>query len=206
MYDYIKGINTYKNICSNGYSATIETAGIGYCLDVLQRDFDSLNEENKEVKMFCVLVHKEDKMSLCGFLKREDRDMFSILTSVSGVGTKMAFTLLNTYSVSDLVNLVIDEDYKAIMQAKGVGQKLAQKIIIELRGKLNSYKDTNVKPSVINSSDIENSCIDEVKMVLMSLGYEKQEIATAINAAVKTLDKTSKTEDILKQTLKVLSV
>ncbi len=206
MYDYIKGINTYKNASSNCYTVTLETGGIGYCLEVLPRDLDSLTENNKEVKMFTVLIHKEDKMSLCGFLRREDRDMFTILTSVSGVGSKMAFALLNTYSVSDLVNFVIDEDYKAIMQAKGVGQKLAQKIIIELRGKLNSYKDHPDNASAAPDSEIKNASIEEAKMVLLSLGYEKHEIVTALNAAVKSLDITSKTEDILKKTLQILSV
>jgi len=206
MYDYIKGVNTYKSASSNCYTVTLETGGIGYCLEVLPRDLDSLTEDNKEVKMFTVLIHKEDKMSLCGFLRREDRDMFTILTSVSGVGSKMAFALLNTYSVSDLVNFVIDEDYKAIMQAKGVGQKLAQKIIIELSGKLNSYKDHPDNASAAPDSEIKNASIEEAKMVLLSLGYEKHEIVTALNATVKSLDITSKTEDILKKTLQILSV
>ena len=60
--------------------------------------------------MYCALLHKEDKMSLCGFLKREDRDMFNILTSVSGVGSKMALALLDTFQVTDLVGFVLDEE------------------------------------------------------------------------------------------------
>ena len=206
MYDYINGKYTYKNANSGNYTVTIENSGIGYSLELTQRDFESLNDENKEVKIYTVLIHKEDKMSLCGFLKREDRDMFLILTSVSGVGVKMALALLNAYSVSDLINLVIDENYKAIMQAKGVGQKLAQKVIIELRGKLNSYKDSVNIAIVSTDKSIKNANIEEVKMVLLSLGYEKQEIAAALDTALKSLDLSSKTEDILKKTLQILSV
>ena len=94
MYDYIKGIFTYKNASTKGYFVTIESNLTGYLYEVTQKDFNLLNEENAEVKMFTVLLHKEDKMSLCGFLKREERDMFNILTSVSGVGSKMALALI----------------------------------------------------------------------------------------------------------------
>ncbi|MBO6257056.1 Holliday junction branch migration protein RuvA [bacterium] len=205
MYDYIKGFFTYKNIGSNAYNLTIEANGIGYSIEVLERDFDLFTEENREAKLFTVLIHKEDRMSLCGFLKREDRDMFSVLTSVSGVGTKMALALLNTYNVAELINFVIDEDYKSIMCAKGVGQKLAQKIIIELKGKINSYKDSYVDLKVSNKV-AQNENIEDAKMVLMSLGYEKNEISSALEKALKSVDANSETEEILRKSLQILSI
>ena len=205
MYDYIKGFFTYKNICSNAYNLTIEANGIGYSIEVLERDFDLFTEENCEAKLFTVLIHKEDRMSLCGFLKREDRDMFSVLTSVSGVGTKMALALLNTYNVAELINFVIDEDYKSIMCAKGVGQKLAQKIIIELKGKINFYKDSYVDLKVSNKV-AQNENIEDAKMVLMSLGYEKNEISSALEKALKSVDANSETEEILRKSLQILSI
>lgn len=205
MYDYIKGFFTYKNISSNAYNLTIEANGIGYSIEVLERDFDLFTEENREAKLFTVLIHKEDRMSLCGFLKREDRDMFSVLTSVSGVGTKMALALLNTYNVAELINFVIDEDYKSIMCAKGVGQKLAQKIIIELKGKINSYKDSYVDLKVSNKV-AQNENIEDAKMVLMSLGYEKNEISSALEKALKSVDANSDTEEILRKSLQILSI
>lgn len=78
----------------------------------MERDFALLPEIDTEIKIYSVLLHREDKMSLCGFLKREDRDIFNILTSVSGVGAKMALTLLNSFDVSDLVGFVLDGNYK----------------------------------------------------------------------------------------------
>lgn len=205
MYDYIKGIFTYKNASSKGYFVTIESNLTGYLYEVTQRDFNLLNEENADVKMFTVLLHKEDKMSLCGFLKREERDMFNILTSVSGVGSKMALALINSFTVNDLVGFVLDENYKALTSAKGVGQKLAQKIILELKGKLNSSKDIDIPAISADNSELNGQNIEDARMVLLSLGYENNEITATIKQAITILDKNSSAEEILKKSLQILS-
>ena len=88
MYDYIKGILAEKTNYSKGNYITVETSGIGYLLEVTTRDFNEISEG--DIKVYTVLLHREDKMSLCGFFHKEDRDIFNILTSVSGVGAKMA--------------------------------------------------------------------------------------------------------------------
>jgi len=206
MYDYIKGIFTYKNALAKGCIATVETGGIGYLLEIMHRDYNLLTDENKNVTMYCALLHKEDKMSLCGFLKREDRDMFNILTSVSGVGSKMALALLDTFQVTDLVGFVLDEDYKSITCAKGVGQKLAQKIILELKGKLNSYKDLDIKPQIVSKEGFKDQNVEDAQMVLASLGYDNKEINSALEHALKTLEPSSSAEEILKKSLQILSV
>jgi len=206
MYDYIKGIFTYKNAVSKSFIATVETGGIGYMFEIMKRDYDLLVDENKELKMFCALLHKEDKMSLCGFLKREDRDMFNILTSVSGVGVKMALTLLDSFPVTELVGFVLDEDYKSLTNAKGVGQKLAQKIIIELKGKLNSYKDLDIKPNSTFNKKFKGENVEDAQMVLTSLGYDSAEINSALEHALKTLTPASSAEEILKKSLQLLSI
>jgi len=84
MYDYIKGILSGKSNTSKGTFLTVETGGIGYLLETTSRDFSAASDG--EVKIYTVLLHREDKMSICGFLHKEDRDIFNILTSVSGVG------------------------------------------------------------------------------------------------------------------------
>ena len=144
-------------------------------------------------------------MSLCGFIKREDRDIFNILTSVSGVGSKMALTLLDEFPSSELIGFVIEGNFKELTRAKGVGPKLAQKIILELKDKLMNYKET--EPIVINTTSKQNSqAIDDAQMVLVSLGYEKDEIKSAMSKAVAVLNDNATAEEILKETLKVLSV
>lgn len=206
MYDYINGKLTYKTSGVKGFYATVETAGVGYCLEITPRDFQNLPEENSDLKIYTVLLHKEDKMSLCGFLRREERDMFNVLTSVSGVGSKMALTLLNSFSVNSLVNLVLDNDYKSLTQAKGVGPKLAQKIILELKDKLNSYKEISFSDNINTNKNINNPNIEDAKLVLVSLGYENKEIKNAIENVLDNIDSNSSAEEILKKSLQFLSV
>ena len=203
MYDYIKGILTNKSNSAKGIFLTVETSGIGYLIEVTSRDFNSVNSD--EVKIYTVLIHREDKMSLCGFLKREDRDIFNILTSVSGVGAKMALTLLDEFESSELIGFVIDGNFKELTRAKGVGQKLAQKIILELKDKLVNYQ--NSEPVLISSDvKIDNQAVEDAQTVLISLGYERKEIQNAMSKAVFLLEKDASAEDILKETLKILSV
>ena len=154
MYDYIKGIFAGKNSSSKGFFLTIENNGIGYLVEVMSRDFSAVEKTGEEGKLYTILLHREDKMALCGFLHKEDRDIFSILTSVSGVGSKMALTLLDEFQSSELIGFVIQGNYKELTRAKGVGPKLAQKIIIELKDKLMNYNNT--APIEIKSASEQN--------------------------------------------------
>ena len=206
MYDYIKGILSNKTSNSKGFFATIETnSGVGYLMEITARDYSSLCALEEKCKLYTVLIHREDKMSLCGFIKREDRDIFNILTSVSGVGSKMALTLLDEFESSELIGFVIEGNFKELTRAKGVGPKLAQKIILELKDKLMNYQETEpIKFSTPLSQD--SQAVDDAQMVLISLGYEKEEIKSAMSKAITSLKENSSAEEILKETLKVLSI
>lgn len=203
MYDYIKGLNAGKSNTSKGCFVTVEAGGIGYLLEVTSRDFNEISEDN--LKIYTVLIHREDKMALCGFLKKEDRDIFNILTSVSGVGSKMALTLLDEFQSSELIGFVIEGNYKELTRAKGVGPKLAQKIILELKDKLMNYKDS--EPIVISTPKEQDSqAVEDAQTVLISLGYERDEIKSAMSKAIALLKDNSSAEDILKNTLQILSM
>lgn len=204
MYDYIKGVLANKTNSTKGTYITVEAAGIGYLLEVTTRDFNEVKDEN--VKIYTVLLHREDKMSLCGFLRKEDRDIFNILTSVSGVGSKMALTLLDEFESSELIGFVIEGNYKEITRAKGVGPKLAQKIILELKDKLMNYQTKEpIKITSITPQKIDNQAVEDAQMVLVSLGYERNEIQNAITKALATLNDKASAEEILKEALKILS-
>lgn len=207
MFDYIKGIFTYKIANSKGCFATVEAAGVGYRFEIMERDFVNLPKENEELKIYSVLIHREDKMSLCGFLRREDRDIFNILTSVSGVGSKMALVLLNSFEVADLVGFVLEGDFKALTQAKGVGPKLAQKIILELKDKLTTFEGGSPVKALSSKVVLSSSQnVEDAQMVLMSLGYSNDEINSAIEKTLSKLPQSSPAEDILKESLRLLSL
>ncbi len=203
MFDYIKGTLISKN---HPY-AVIENNGIGYSIFCNARTLGLLDEVNKETKIYTKLIHKEDSMTLCGFCHREDRTIFDILTSVSGIGTKVAMCLLDEFSGSELIGAVIEEDYKLISRTKGVGAKMAQKIILELKDKLTSLNvSSEITAEKINtiSNNISKETILEVQSVLQSLGYSQQEYKGALEISAKN-SKKDDSQEILRQTLQILS-
>lgn len=206
MYDYIKGVITSKTALPKGCFVTVEAFGIGYSLEITPRDYSQIEICNCEVKIYTVLNHKEDKMSLCGFMKKENRDIFNVLTSVSGVGVKMALTLLDRFSASELIGLVIDGNYKELTLAKGVGPKLAQKIILELKDKLINYQKDFSEPDFVERIREENTNLVDAQSVLLSLGYEKCEIKSAFAKVTSQIGDRASAEEILQASLKILSV
>jgi Holliday junction DNA helicase RuvA len=204
MYDYFKGYITDKRKTSKGTFITVETADTGFLLEVTERDFISseINENNK-IKLYISLIHREDTMSLYGFLKKETRDIFQILLSVSGVGAKMALALLNEFDDCDLISFVIDGNFKELTRAKGVGPKLAQKIILELKDKL---MKTDLPTTSHTASYVQNQAMSDVQTVMLSLGYDNEEIEAALTNVMSTVSDSSNTEEILRKALTSLSL
>ena len=204
MYDYIKGIIAGKSNTKGQY-LTVEANGIGYLLEVTSRDYASVEVNEDVCKVYTVLLHREDKMSLCGFLHREDRDIFNILISVSGVGSKMALTLLDEFQTSELIGWVIEGNYKELTRAKGVGPKLAQKIILELKDKLMNYQATEPIQVGGIAQSRNTQAFEDAQMVLVSLGYEREEIKVALSKVAAAGKENSSAEEILKAALQSLS-
>lgn len=202
MFDYITGKLTYKTQNSKDCYFTVDVNGIGYRAEVVATDFDKKNV-NEEVRIFTVLIHREDAMLLCGFLSKEARDIFSVLTSVSGVGVKMALTLLNEFEISDLIYFVINENSKELTRAKGVGAKLAQKIILELKDKFINLQPELKKSSL--SAEVPPQT-EDVQNILLSLGYDEKEILSAIKQAISKGNDVNNSEEFLRVTLQILSV
>ena len=201
MFDYFKGILTDKRKTSKGSFFTVEAAGVGYLLEVTERDFVSTSTSEDAQKFYVNLIHREDTMALYGFLNKETRDIFQILLSVSGVGAKMALALLNEFDACDLISFVIDGNFKELTRAKGVGPKLAQKIILELKDKL--MKTELPKSSVTLP---QNQAISDAQAILLSLGYENQEIDDALAKVVSSLEDSNNPEEILRKALTCLSM
>lgn len=207
MYDYIKGIIVQKQQNTpKGNFVTLECNSIGYLIETNLRTIGIIGDINKESKIFLSLTHREDFMGLCGFANREERDLFNILQSVSGVGVKVALVLLDEFSGCELIAAVIKEDAKALSRAKGVGQKMAQKIILELKDKLINWQEKMpVDLSDVDAKDVDTEDVSDAQAVLVSLGYTIEEIKPAIKNAVAKAGKNPKSEEILKQALTYLA-
>ena len=208
MFDYLKGTIISKQINSyRGTHIVLEVNNIGYLINTGKSTIERIQEETNQIKIYVSLQHKEDIMSLTGFITREERDIFNILQSVSGIGVKLALLILDEFSISELVDIMIREDFKELSRAKGVGTKVAQKIILELKDKLINW--SNVTPTDISDiqtiKEIEQDAIIEVQSVLISLGYSANEAKNAIKEVLNYKKEYTKTEDILKYALEYLS-
>ena len=207
MYDYIKGCLVQKHQNTpKGNFITLECGNIGYFIETNNRSMSLLGGINSECKIYVSLTHREDFMGLCGFVNKEDRDLFNILQSVSGVGVKVALVLLDEFSGCELIATVIKEDAKALSRAKGVGAKMAQKIIIELKDKLINWQEKMpVDLSDIQVENIDTADVSDAQSVLVSLGYTIEEIKPAIKIAIAKAGKNVSSEEILKLALTYLA-
>lgn len=209
MISYLKGILVSKVENSPfGCFITIEVNDIGYQVFTNPKVVNSIGDVGEKVKVYTVLIHKEDSMSLCGFITREDRDLFLILQSVSGVGAKVALLLLSVMEPFELVSAVISGDTKAISSTKGIGPKLAQRIILELKDKLINWRekiqfDPTHTTSMLKSG--KSTAYIEAESVLVSLGYSKDEADKGLMHANSSSNKSDDAEELLRLALQWLA-
>lgn len=208
MINYLKGILVSKvEDGPFGCNITVEVNNIGYLVVTNKKVVSLLPEEGNIVTIYTSLIHREDNMSLCGFNTREDRDLFNILQSVSGIGVKVALMLLGELGAYNLVNAVISSDAKALSRTKGVGPKLAQRIILELKDKMTNWREKVVlKPSEIaktEDAEVSESYI-EAETVLLSLGYTKKESAEGLKKALSSASNKDNSEELLRIALQWL--
>lgn len=208
MINYLKGILISKAENSHqGYNITVEVNNIGYSVNTNKKVISSLPDVGSEVTVYTSLVHREDSMALYGFLNREDRDIFCILQSVSGIGNKVALLLLEL-ETAELVMAVVSGDSKSLSQIKGIGPKLAQRIILELKDKMINWKDKidfEYQPTdEITGSEASKSIL-EAEAVLLSLGYSKNEVQNSLSHAISCEINHDDPEELLRLALEWLS-
>lgn len=199
MYAYISG-----TVASSGQdSVIVDNGGIGYRVFVPASAAGDL-ETGEDVKLFTHFSVREDAMLLYGFLTEEDLELFRMLIGVNGVGPKGAMGILSVLDGDALRFAVLTEDAASIAKAPGIGKKTAQKVILELKDKLD-LEDAFEKKSlrtVQASSGKEGPGADAV-MGLVSLGYTSQEASRAVRAA-SALSPEGDAEELIKLALRQL--
>lgn len=198
MYAYIKGKLAYKH---NEY-IILEANGVGYKVNTALSTIDCIGAVGDTVQVFTHLYVREDIMSLFGFGTQEELGMFELLISVSGVGPKAAVSVISSVSPSKFGLAVITDDVKTLTRAQGIGNKIAQRIILELKDKIKKEQlvaTNNKEESAF--VDNGNTKVSEAISALMVLGYTPLEASKAV-AAVHTED--MDLESIIKSALKSL--
>lgn len=159
----------------------IENNGIGYKVNVSENLYAHLYKNRENVKLYTFMNVKEGDISLFGFLTLEELQLFERLITVSGVGPKGAIALLNVMSPQEIISAIITSDIKALSSGQGIGKKIAQRIALELKDKVDILDAINIEPQI--AQDIEEDDITkETLEALVALGFTKQEILKAINS------------------------
>ncbi len=153
----------------------IDAGGVGYEVAVPMSTFCDLPECGSEVKLFIQMVVREDAMLLYGFLTREEKTAFQALVRVSGIGAKTALAVLSGMSVQDLASAVSLKQTEMLVRVPGIGKKTAERLILELKGKLGA--ELAAAPGAASSGDADVQA--DVVAALMSLGYSEKEAVLA---------------------------
>jgi len=194
MYDYISGyvdsLTPTQVVMDNG--------GIGYDIKISLNTFSSL-EEKKELKLYIYQHVREDILSLYGFFTKEERALFLLLISVSGVGANTAQVMLSSLSVQEIEHAILSGDVAMLKSIKGIGSKTAQRIIVDLKDKIGKQKEEDFS-FLINQ---ENTAFEEAQAALLNLGFSKKQIEKVLKGILKT-DENLTVELLIKAALKKL--
>lgn len=191
MYYYIKGTLVQKN---DNY-IVVDANGVGYMIYTSQNSMENAGEVGKKITIYTYLHVREDVMDLFGFTTIEEKNMFMQLISVSGVGPKAALSILSVTTPAKFAVAVITNDVKTITKASGVGPKMAQRVILELKDKMKTDElEIDLEDE---SDDILSDNRSEAISALVVLGYSSNDA----QKAVKGIDGTLSVEEIIKKAL-----
>lgn len=180
----------------SGESAVIDVGGVGYLVHFSTRTLDSLGPVGGQVRILTELQVREDAWTLFGFGSATERDAFRALTSVQGVGGRLALAILSVLSPDDLARAVTQEDKAMIGRANGVGPKLAARIANELQGKL------GVAPISGAPAAPRGSAAADALSALANLGFKPAQASAAVNAAQDELGSDANLDALVRLALK----
>lgn len=190
-----------KLIYKDNTSAIIECSGVGFKCFVTKNTLYKLPQINEDVFLNTYMVVREDAMDLYGFIDREELDCFKLITSVSGVGSKIGLALLSEFTASQLTLYIASNDPKALTAASGVGIKLAQRIVLELKDKIGSLESGDTLDIKAVGNVTVNSNSKEAVAALVALGYSQSEASLAVSKQDQSLS----VEELIKLSLKSLA-
>ena len=175
MIAHLRGKLIYKN----PGQAIIEAAGVGYDVTISVPTFTALPSQGAEASLHIHTQVSEDQIALFGFLDREEKRLFERLITVSGVGPKLAIKILSGLSVERTVQAIRGSDHAQLVRIPGVGKKLAERLVLELKDKLDDFAAAPV-PATLHGAAVE-----DVLSALTNLGYQRVAAEKAIQHSVE---------------------
>ncbi len=196
MIGYIEG----KIISKKPDKVILLTGGIGYEIFIPYITFKQLKEKGETDFLYIHTIHNDSAFNLYGFKTEEEKEFFKLLISISGIGPKVALTVLSRAKVEDLKVSIIKNDVSFLTSISGIGKKTAQKIVFELKEKLKQIYGKDYE-KVIKTE--RNEIIKDVITALESLGWSRQNSLSVVNEI--EIEKNDSLEDIIKKCLQKLS-
>jgi Holliday junction DNA helicase RuvA len=204
MYNYIRGTLTEKDAAS----ATVEAGGVGYLLQIPLSTYESLPAIGDEVKLLAHLVVREDSHSMIGFATSRERELFRELIGVTAIGPKVALNILSKITVADFVRAIATGDVTRLKSISGVGAKTAERLVIELKGKLKAVDASSAsagsKAAPAGPRSTGASVKQEAFDALMTLGYVDKQVSKALERVEATVAADAPIEEWIRKALQVI--
>jgi len=196
MYAYLEGKLTFKSPTQ----IYLDVGGVGYLLHITLNTFAAI-ESAEKTKLFTHLYVKEDILSLYGFHTKDEKEIFLLLLSVSGIGPNTARVVLSSMTSEEVVSAILHENVAAFNKVKGIGPKTAKRVILDLKDKV-SKLGMEVKSS---NNFVQSDLKSEAISALMSLGFNKAQIVKKIDHIIGNTPDIDKVEVLIKEVLKQMS-
>lgn len=188
----------------------LDVNGVGYEIEASMNTFYKLPEVGAELGLHTHFVVREDAQLLYGFADQQEKQLFRSLIKVNGVGPKMALGILSGISAEAFIRTVHNEDTTALVRVPGVGKKTAERLIVEMKDRLNQLQLPTLTELELSSGNLpvaEAVATDyraEAESALIALGYKPQQATRAIEQATKAVGDGAATEDLIRQALKTM--
>ncbi|MBA4079250.1 MAG: Holliday junction branch migration protein RuvA [Cyanobacteria bacterium PR.023] len=205
MLAYLKGVIVTKEISGGPVDRLVlDVNDVGYELSVAHSTLLLLGQVGETVIVYTSIAIRETEWTIFGFRDTSERQLFNLLQSVTGIGPKLALGLVGTLGIETLVEAVLSENQKMISQAPGVGAKVAQRIILELKTKMEEFSRTlGSKP--LEPFTGKSAVFEEVTEILANLGYTATEIHAALKKAKEKNIEADSAEELVRFALRALS-
>lgn len=182
----------------------IDANGVGYLINIPMSTYDTLPRVGEKATVLTYLNVREDALELYGFASKEEKQLFQMLLSVSGVGPKVALNILSAMSVQNFCAAVANGESQTISKLKGLGPKTAERLVLELKSKVTAIVPESQFGAKVSKG--KSNAIEEAALALAQLGFKHDKSAIAVRKIADSLDeKECSTENLIKLTLASLN-
>lgn len=178
----------------------LDVGGVGYHLQIPLSTYERLGKNGSRIKILTYQYVREDAFKLFGFVTLEEKNLFELLLSVSGIGPKIALGILSCISVDDFNRFITLEDLDSLTGISGIGKKTAKRLIVELKDKID--RDFKIEKGIIFKDKVKLDLAEQAINALISLGFTKYQAKEAVKSAIERTQKKLGLEELIKQSLK----